>query len=165
MIKEMLIKGENKMLIPTKKQYEEWIHSAYENLPDNSVKKGPYINALCKLLRNLIPDDQIIELVMEDGRVIVVNGIDIGVHLLCLLKDIPDTAPVIDPRPCEWDSNYNAETWKTDLSAIGIKYPDNLNEQNGHTTDEDIKKIAERLDRKYEQLQSSDMNSHYSTTT
>ncbi|MCL2245486.1 MAG: hypothetical protein FWC03_13630, partial [Treponema sp.] len=116
-------------LIPTKKQYEEWTRQFYEslpeeNLPENSVKKGPYIKALCKLLRCFLPDDKFIELDMGDGGIIEVNGIDIGVHLLCLLKDIPDTAPVIDPRPCEWEPNYNRETWETDLSGIGLEYPD-----------------------------------------
>ena len=92
------------------------------NTPDNSVKKGSYLNALCKELRRLIPDDQTIKLDLGDG-IIEVDGVDIGVHLLCLLKDIPDTAQVIDPRPCEGDPGYNAEASDTDLSSIGLVYP------------------------------------------
>ena len=92
------------------------------NTPDNSVKKGPYLNALCKELRRLIPDDQTIKLDLGDG-IIEVDGVDIGVHLLCLLKDVPDTALVIDPRPCEGDPGYNPEALDTDLSSIGLVYP------------------------------------------
>ncbi|MDR0464242.1 MAG: hypothetical protein LBG94_03890 [Treponema sp.] len=144
--------------IPTKKQYEEWSQQLNnENAPENSVKKGPYINALCKALRRLIPDDQIIELVMGDGGIIEVNGIDIGVHLLCLLKDIPDTAPVIDPRPCEWEPNYNRETWETDLSAIGMEYPDKLMDI------QNLEKEAERLNSRYEELLSRYTKSKNST--
>jgi hypothetical protein len=93
-----------------------------ENLPGNSVKKGPYLKALCRKLRELIPDGECIELDLGDG-IIEVDGVDIGVHLLCLLKDIPDTAPVIDPRPCEGDPEYCEETADTDLSSIGLEYP------------------------------------------
>ena len=109
-------------LVPTRKHYEEWTRKFYENMPDTSVKKGPYIKALCKELRRLIPDDQTIDLDLGDG-ITEVNGIDIGVHLLCLLKDIPDTAPVIDPRPCEGDPDYNEDTAETNLSSIGLEYP------------------------------------------
>jgi hypothetical protein len=110
-------------LVPTRKQYEEWTRRFYENMPDNCVKKGPYIKALCKELRRLIPDDQTIDLDLGDGGVTEVNGIDIGVHLLCLLKDIPDNAHVIDPRPYEGDPDYNEDTAETDLSSIGLEYP------------------------------------------
>ena len=90
---------------------------------DNAVKKGPFLKALCKELRRLIPDDQVIELDLEDGGLTEVNGIDIGVYLLTLMKDIPDTNNVIDPRPCEGDPGYSYDTWETDLSSIGLVYP------------------------------------------
>jgi len=113
-------------LIPTRKQYEDWVRHFNENLVPNhpSVTKGPYIKALCKKLRELIPDGECIELDLEDGGITEVDGVDIGVHLLCLLKDIPDNTLVIDPRPCEGDPNYNEETANTDLSNIGLKYPE-----------------------------------------
>ena len=89
---------------------------------DSVVRKGPYIRALCKALRRLIPDT--IELDLGDGGITEVDGIDIGVHLLCLLKDIPDTAYVPDPRPCEGDPGYNEKTAETDLSSVGLVYPE-----------------------------------------
>ena len=110
-------------IVPTRKQFEEWERKFYENLPDDSVKKGPYIKALCRKLRELIPDGECIELDMGDAGITEVDGVDIGVHLLYLLKDISDTAPVIDPRPCEGDPEYNEETADTDLSSIGLEYP------------------------------------------
>ena len=110
-------------IVPTRKQFEEWERKFYENFPGDSVKKGPYIKALCRKLRKLIPDDECIELDMGDDGITEVDGVDIGVHLLCLLKDISDTAPVIDPRPCEGDPEYCEETADTDLSSIGLEYP------------------------------------------
>jgi len=88
---------------------------------DSAVRKGPYIRALCKALRRLIPNT--IELDLGDGKITEVDGIDIGIHLLCLLKDIPDWAYVSDPRPCEGDPDYDPETAETDLSSIGLVYP------------------------------------------
>ena len=90
----------------------------------HGVWKGPYIKALCKALRKLIPDDECIELDLGDFGIAEVDGVDIGVHLLCLLKDVPDTMPVIDPRPCEGDPDYNEKTANTDLSRIGLQYPE-----------------------------------------
>jgi hypothetical protein len=98
-----------------------------ENSVSYTVRKGPYIRALCKELRRLIPDDQTIMLDLGDSGVTEVNGIDIGVHLLCLMKDIPDTAEVIDPRPCDKDANGDSDysdKWETDLSSIGLVYPE-----------------------------------------
>ena len=92
-------------------------------MENNTLTKGPYIKALCKELRRLVPDGRVIELDLGDGMT-EVNGVDIGVHLLYMLKDIPDTAPVIDPRPCEGDPGYDAETAETDLSGVGLEYPE-----------------------------------------
>ena len=86
----------------------------------HGVAKGPFLKALCKELRRLIPDDQFIELDLEGGGTTEVNGIDIGVYLLTLLKDIPDSFPISDPRPYIGDPGYNDDTWNTDLSSIGI---------------------------------------------
>jgi hypothetical protein len=91
-------------------------------MKDSAVRKGPYIKALCKELRRLIPDDETIVLDLGDG-VTEVNGIDIGVHLLMLLKDISDTTCVCDPRPCKGEPEYNQDTWETDLSSVGLVYP------------------------------------------
>jgi hypothetical protein len=102
----------------------EKIFSNAEKNVSHTVWKGPYMKALCKALRKLIPDDECIKLDLGEFGIAEVDGVDIGVHLLCLLKDIPDSTPVIDPRPCEGDPNYNEETANTDLSSIGLKYPE-----------------------------------------
>jgi len=102
------------------------VNELFENAEikvSHTVMKGPYIKALCKELRRLIPDDQPVAFDLGNNCVTEVNGIDIGVHLMTLLKDIPDTAYVSDPRPCECDPNYSDDTWETDLSSIGLVYP------------------------------------------
>jgi len=111
--------------VPTRKHYEDFTRHFNEDIAPNlpCITKGPYIKALCKALRKLIPDDECIELDLGDDRITEVDGVDIGIHLLCLLKDIPDTTPVIDPRPCEDDPEYNEETANIDMSSIGLEYP------------------------------------------
>ena len=94
-----------------------------ENRMSSGVRKGPYLNALCRELRRLIPDNETIALDLGDNGVTEVNGVDVGVHLLTLLKDIPDDAYVSDPRPCVGDPGYNEATADTDLSSIGLVYP------------------------------------------
>jgi hypothetical protein len=72
------------------------------------MTKGPFIRALCKKLRELIPDDECIELDLENPEYgpAEVDGLDIAIHLLLLTKDIPDDAPVYGIGPCDDDPDY-----------------------------------------------------------
>ena len=75
------------MATKTKRKKE----SAVNNTDNSSaLKKGAFIRALCKKLRELIPDDEAIELETEGNSCIVVNGLDLAVFLLTLTKDIPE---------------------------------------------------------------------------
>jgi len=105
---------------------EKWCK---DNLPgygtsDHSLKKGPFIRALCKKLRELIPDGECIRLDIEPEGQAEVDGLDLAVFLLTLTSDIPEDELMWDPRPCDDDPDFIAETDLTSLRQHKIKLPE-----------------------------------------
>jgi DNA-binding ferritin-like protein (Dps family) len=101
-----------------------------DNFPDygtddsSVLKKGIFIRALCKKLRELIPDGEVISLVDEENGCIEVDGLDIAVFLLTLTKDIPENEHMWDPRPCNDDPDFIDEHDLTSLRQHMIKLPE-----------------------------------------
>ena len=94
---------------------------------DASLKKGPFIRALCKKLRELIPDGECLKLDVEQSGekgCIEVDGLDISVFLLTLTKDIPENEHMWDPRPCDDDPDFIDEADLTSLRQHMIKLPE-----------------------------------------
>lgn len=106
---------------------EKWCK---DNLPnyrtDDSgvLKKGVFIRALCKELRELIPDGECIMIHTEQNGCMEVDGLDIAVYLLTLTKDIPENEHMWDPRPCDDDPDFIAEDDLTSLRQLMIKLPE-----------------------------------------
>jgi len=105
---------------------EKWCK---DNLPgygtyDSVLKKGPFIRALCKKLRELIPDGECILLDTEQESAIEADGLDLAVFLLTLTKDILEDEHMWDPRPCDDNPDFIAETDLTSLRQYMIKLPE-----------------------------------------
>jgi len=113
------------MATKTKRKKE----SAVNNTDNSSVlTKGLFIRALCKKLRELIPDGEAIELETKRNSCILVDGLDLAVFLLTLTKDIPENEHMWDPRPCDGDPEFDDPDYDefdlTCLKKYKIKLPE-----------------------------------------
>jgi len=101
----------------------------------SGLTKGPFIRALCKIIRELIPDGECIEFPVECNPYEVngvthttmtneVDGLDIAVFLLMLTNDIPENTPMCDPRPADDEPDFIDETDLTKLRELQIKLPE-----------------------------------------
>jgi hypothetical protein len=101
-----------------------------DNFPDygtdntSVLRKGFFIRALCKKIRELIPDCETITLPNENNIHLELDGLDIAVFLLTLTNDIPEDTPLWDPRPCDDDPDFIDEADLTSLRQHMIKLPE-----------------------------------------